>query len=241
MVFKKSHLYFYWIAFFVSVSSFAQQSEASSLLIKASEVNNKENLNLGLIYKMYRGFEKDSLTESYKITLQKTKDKVKMSFKTYETYMYEDFKITLDLENKLMYLNDPTSDLLQTFSSKQIEAFGKLCTISMVKSPSNNFTITMVPKLLEYFPYQKIELVLNKETYSVEKQSLYLKKKVAFVNAKGVISYDNAVLEIEFNERDIKDEITIPSSDYFINSNNNQFKVAQAFQQYQLTDSRTKK
>lgn len=232
------------LSFFAVVTIInAQQKEQDYILSKMAEYyETKDNYVYELNYKMYRGYTKDSLTENYTSRIIKNGLRLKMSFLEYDLYVFPQVQLTIAKKEKVIYVNDVTIDLNPANLSQTTMAMRQFCEVTNFERKGKYALITLVPKIEDLYPYNKIELKVNTKKYNVEEQNLFFVRKLAFEDMKGNRSLDNACLNISFKEEKNTLKNNLPDLNYFLkySKNNKEITITSNFKNFEVIDQRKK-
>lgn len=242
MKLKELILFLIFFSFTYVASTNAQEKEEDYILSKI-ETNYiaKENYAYEINYKMFRGYNKDSLTENYTSRLIKEGSRLKMSFLEYDIHVFPEIQLTISKKKKVIYVNDITANLNPANLTQASRAMRQFCEVISFEKKGKYAFIIMAPKVEDIYPYNKIKLKINMKKYLIEEQDLFFIKKLPFEDLKGNIRLYNACLNISFKEtKTIKNNL--PDLNYFLqlSNTNKEITVSSNFLKFDLIDQRRK-
>ena len=243
MDFNKLILNFIIVFLSIVASSYAQEKEGDYILSKVSEYyQTKGDYVLDLQYKMYRGYNKDSLTENYKVRIKKSGLRLKMSFLDYDLQVFKDLQLTISDKLKVIYINDITQNFNPSNLSQYAKAMTQFYEVTHSEKKGKKAVISMIPKVNNVNPYNKINLKIDTSNYSIVEQDLFFSKQIPFTDFRGNINLHNACLNISFKESQKKESSNLNSLDYFMDySNNKKIILSSNFSEFELIDQRKNK
>ena len=216
---------------------FAQQTKALEVLSNVEAYyKTKEVIDLEVEYKMYRGYTGDNLTESYTGFLYKNGEVLQMKILGSEIVQFPQAQITIDQENKTLYYNKVTDDKPQN-SPLDMSAFLTFYKEGSTRITGNNIIIELIKKNAKIpISYNKIILTVNKESYALEKQELYLATKVPFVDNEGNDMEDVGRIKVTFKTNPTPANKKLKLEDYVVLERNNKVLLAKPYKEYSIID-----
>jgi len=239
----KSRKYKYILSIvFISMgfcASFSQQDSASDVLKKVSSYyQTLDAYSLDIEYAMYKGYTGKNLTESYNASIYKNEGVTQLKVLGSTILQFSKAQLTINDANKTLIYNEISNKELNQ-SPLDISAF-----LNFYKEVSNTIsknvlTLEMVLQSSTIpIPYSKVILHVDKNTYALKKQELFLSTKVPFVDKEGKSTEDVGRLEITFQSKtnDIN-QIQVPKlEDYIVLKPNKQVRLTQAYAAYTIID-----
>lgn len=220
----------------LTVTVKAQQQSVNETLKKVEKYyKNIKTFNLDLEYAMYKGYDGNKLTESYKGNIYKNDNITRLKILGSEILQFPKAQLTIIEENKTI-IYKPINDNKLNNSPLDISSFLKY--YNEVSSDVNNNTIIheLVLKNNQLpVPYNKILLHINKEDYSIKKQVLYLSTKVPFVDENGENSEDVGRMVITF-KTSLSPIKTPKLQDYLVLESNKKIRLVKAYSSYSIID-----
>lgn len=215
----------------------AQELSAIEILKKVETYYKSiEVLDIEMEYKMYKGFTGNHITESYTGTMYKNGDIMKVKILGSEIVKLPDAKIIVNNNDKTVMYNKIKENTIMG-SPVDMSSFLKYYKESNIQYLGNTIVQEMVQKHLQMpLPYNKIVLYIDKTSYQIKKQELYLSTKVPFVDEKGKGVPDFARMEISFKANP-KPTIKVPNiKDYVFVSSSNNIKLSHNYANYTIID-----
>ncbi|MEP1490173.1 MAG: hypothetical protein ABJK28_17270 [Algibacter sp.] len=217
------------------LSLYAQKPTASQTLTKIeSYYKSLSEFNFEVEYKMYKGYEGNHITESYKGTMYKNGDVSQIKILGSEIIQFSDTQLTITNDNKTLIYNKISEDVIHK-SPMDVSSFLKFYKETNTEIKGNVLIHEMVIKNAQIpMPYNKIKVYVNKETSEIERQVLYLATKVPFVDENGKEAPDVGRMEISF-KKNPKSVSKVPElNDYVILDSQNNVRLAKAFTAYTI-------
>lgn len=205
--------------------------------------NHKNNYKLELIYKMFKGVKKDTITEQYSFEIIKNDKKVKLKFEDYDMYVMNDLKFTIDKSSSIVYLNPLGANQNPGLLLSNLEQLKLYYSISIHKEINSKVILSLTPKetaLASSLPYKQIEMTLLKKDFSIIHQDLLFSQKLPFVTKENQTELDEACLSVDLKEQHFNIESDkIPHQSYFFRQTTSSIVLASPFKKYKLIDQRS--
>lgn len=180
---------------------FAQDDiKIKDIFAKTQKAYSQDNaLSLGINYKLFVSYTGSKVSEQYDgLCINNNKD-VYLKIQNMEMLQTPSVSVKVNHDQKIIQVIKSTatvnnqspiaiSGYLKYFKSKTLTDMG-----SQWKCTLQNVGYTELP-------YGKIEIYINKVSFRIEKQILYLLDKVPYKNTKGIEKTDFPRLEISFKE-----------------------------------------
>ncbi|WP_346882328.1 hypothetical protein [uncultured Algibacter sp.] len=219
-------------------SIYGQQPTALETLSKVEAYYKTiKNFDFDVEYKMYRGYTGNHLTESYKGTMYKNGNVLQVIILGSEVLQFPEAKIIINDKNKTISY----SKLMQNGTQQtpvDISLFLKFYKESTTSFVGNTLIHEMILKNNTInMPYNRVIMYINKNTYALEKQVLFLTTKVPFNGEKGKKD-DAARMEISFKQKPKQKPKPKPLKlkDYVLIGINNKISLSKAYSTYTLID-----
>lgn len=220
-----------------SNSILSQDDKKVTEILSKSESTYKANKNLAisLNYKLYTTYSSNKISENYKGYILSQNKSTYIKIHNTEFLQTETLSLKINHDQKMLVVFNNSGDnsnmnptnitgFLKNFKSKKLIDKGTywICTLQTGKYTQ------MI--------YGKVELYIDKKTYKIEKQILYLLEKAMFKDSKGVEKYDFPRLEItisdaKINEVDKKNAFDIKT---YITKEGNEIKPSKKYSTYTL-------
>lgn len=225
----------------LSAFAFAQESEGSHLLSKmASYYANQKEYAIEVEYKMFKGYEKDSITEQYTTKVIKQDQRMMMSMDIYDMYVYDDFQLTVSKNDKMIYVNNKSIESNPEKIFQSINSLKLVSDVSIVSKTSSRVQISLLPKEASIFMYSKIDTTIELPDYNMLSQTLYFKDLIPFKDNKGVVKSSKGCMEITIKKY-TGSVPSLPLENEIIKKQGNSFIATAKYSAYQLIDQRAKK
>lgn len=217
------------------LSTYAQMPSASETLAKVETYYKSLNeFDFEVEYKMYKGYTGNHITESYKGSMCKKEDVSQINILGSEIIQFPDTQLIIDNENKTLIYKKISEDVMQK-TPMDVSAFLKFYKETNTQISGNVLIHEMEIKNVQIpIPYNKIIVHVNKDTYKIEKQVLYLATKVPFVDENGKETPDLGRMEINFEQNSKSLKKTPKLNDYVFLDSNNKVHLAQAYNRYTI-------
>ncbi|MCO6175371.1 hypothetical protein NHF50_09980 [Flavobacterium sp. NRK F10] len=211
-----------------------EDSKIAEILSKSNEqYQKKESLAVSLSYKLYSTYSSNFVTESYEgITVNSNKDNY---IRIHNTEFINTSKLALKInhDQKLVLLI-PSSSVPQN-SPLNVEDYIKYFKTKKLQSIGNEWIIEFQTSTLTQLPYGKVKIYIEKGTYKIKKQVLYLLEKVPY-KEKGVEKTNTPRLEIVFSEKKLSEaEVkSLFNIDNIVLKEGESYKLARKYIDYKL-------
>lgn len=225
------------VFFLGHASSTAQELSAVETLKKVETYyKNVAILDIEMEYKMFRGVTGNNITESYKGTMYKYGDISKVDILGSEIVQLPEAKIIVNNDNKTVMYSKAKSGTI-TGSPVDMSSFLKFYKGTSTRLQGNTIILEMTQTNVHIpLPYNKIILYIDKTTYQIKRQELYLSTKVPFVDENGKGVPDSARMEISFKPNP-KPVNKVPQlKDYVLIGSNNTIKLSNNYANYTILD-----
>ncbi|GGD07529.1 hypothetical protein [Hyunsoonleella pacifica] len=222
----------------VSFTGNSQIPKAEETLKKVkSFYDNTATLNLEVTYSMYRGYTGNTITESYKGKIYKDKNVNVVKILNSEVIQFQDAHIVIDNTNKTISYNAISNKELQTKNPIEISHFLNYYKETNTKEIGTTivYQLELINKQLP-LPYHKVEIHINKNSFTLEKQIFYLSKKMPFLNKNSTYTDDVGRMEIKFQQKE-ETKIPLPQfEDYIAFGTDKKPRLTEAYSVYTLVD-----
>ena len=218
---------------YLSVS--AQKPIASETLKKVETYyKSLKAFDFQMKYTMYKGYTGNHVTESYEGTMCKNGAVSQIKILGSEIVQFPDVQLILNKENKTLQYNK-TSNHVNQKSPVDVSAFLNFYKETVTDIKDDTIIHEMVLKNTQVpIPYSKIVIYVNKNTYEIEKQILYLATKVPFVDEDGKETPDVGRMEISFKRNSSTHKA--PRLNDYVLIHSDKVSLTKAYQDYTIID-----
>ena len=194
-------------------------------------------LDIEMEYKMFRGYTGTNLTESYKGTMYKNEGVSKIDILGSEIIDLPEAKLIINKEAKTVTYHKKYNKETQS-SPVDISMFLKFYKEASTKVKGNTIVHEMVLKkgIQIPVPYSKIVVYVDKNSYQMQKQELYLSTKVPFIDKNGKEAPDLARMEIKFKTNPNPSKKVPKLKDYVQIDANKKVRLSQNYAAYKIID-----
>lgn len=227
------------VLFFGNIAlNYAQEITALKTFNKIESYYKAVNiLDIEMEYKMFRGHTGTTPTESYKGTMYKNEGVSRVNILGSEIIDLPEAKLIVNKEAKTITYNKKSNKETQK-SPVDVSMFLKFYKEASTKISDHIIIHEMVLKkdIQMAMPYSKIVIYVDKNSYQIQKQELYLSTKVPFINKNGKEAVDFARMEIKFktNPNPLK---KVPKlKDYVRIDTNKKVHLSQNYSAYKIID-----
>ena len=186
---------------FMQIPLSAQLSSVKEVLDKVTQFyKGEDSYRIEMTFSMMRGITGNTITESYKGTMEKNGSYGRNLFLETEIHRFPNAQLAIDTKNRVVTLSDlgpeqnspaEVASLLDYYTKSQLIDGGSGEWVCELVSEGNGFS---------QLPYGKIEVYVDKENFSVAKQVLYFSNLVPFADGESgstVQDYGRLVIEME--------------------------------------------
>lgn len=190
--------------------------------------------NIETVYRMYRGYTGNIITESYKGTMYKSNEVMGLTALGAEVITFSNAQITVNDKNKtITYIkNDSKVVKKSMIDTSKLSNFYDLTNITE-GGDIVVYELTLKEKVMNV-PYSKLIFHINKKHYSLIKQEFFFTSKLPFTNKKGEREHDFGRMEIIYNSIAKALNKNIKIEDYLVIDNNNKMSLSKTYKNYQL-------
>lgn len=220
---------------FHSTISFSQdESEIIKIINKSTEKYlGDSSIAISLNYDLFSSYTSKKTLQSYVGVSVSSNKKSYLKIHNTEFINTPDlsFKINHDQKLALIYLSNK-KEATNTQNPINIKEFLKYFKKKTLTSNSTSWVIELETPVLTQLPYGKVKIFINKQDYSIKKQTLYLLDGIPQNNNKSLIPR----LEISFKElKKTNSEINslLDLNKYLIKQSNS-YVLAKQFESYKL-------
>lgn len=223
------------LIFICSISAYSQENkQLTTIFQKVSEAyTNPERISLNFSYKLYTTYKSPIVSEQYIGYYFKTKTESYMKIHNTEFMQAKGISLKVNHDQKAMLVGKNSAEIAAA-TPTNISGYLKYFKTKNLSSDGNNWICTLETSLYTQLPYGKIVVYVNKRTYKIEKQILYLLDKASYKNKNGIIKQDYPRLEITISDRNSFDVFNINT---FITMHGQNYLPSKKYSNYKLLKS----
>lgn len=209
------------------VTSYSQSKITVDELLNKVKIfyEQKNSYSLNTSYTLYQDDNSNRILESYKGKIVKTDDVMYSKIQDTEFIQFSEALLKINHSEKAMLYANTN---LSKGSNTPIDLSNFMNTgfkSSNIIVNNDNYIIELQAKEINFLPYSKIRIYIDKESYAIQKQELFLANKISVKDKNNQDVLVNPKLEIilfNFSEKDsqIFDSNKFVLSNYIIQSDN---------------------
>lgn len=172
----------------------------TDLFTKSQKVYvNAENFKFSTAYKLFNTYKSTTVAEKYEGIVFKQKDDFYSKIGTTEFVKLNEDYIKIDHASKLMQIGKVDREDAGS-QSYDLTALLSNFTVFELTETADYFICKLTAPAITFVPYSKVIVYINKKSYMMSKQILYMLKKINYKDAKGQIQESFPRLEIAFSD-----------------------------------------
>ncbi|WP_299254018.1 hypothetical protein [uncultured Aquimarina sp.] len=207
---KNNNWMLLWCSFFLFGIVNAQDSDldkAKVIIQKVKDAYEKQSqYNVNVDYTLYDGYEGSSVLESYAGVMVRNNENFYSKIHHTESLQTEKHYVRINHDEKaVMFGMMKAKD--KKMAGLNLEILFQNFDSAIIKEKGSVYKIEMMAPPVSQSPYGKAFLIINKNDYSIKKQTLFFSSKIPVKNPNGGERLTNPRLEVVFTNFSLNNDL----------------------------------